>query len=716
MSRKKLPPLKKVAYFNRELSWLAFNRRVLDLAHHAQVPLLERLRFLAIVSSNLDEFFEIRVAGLVQQVDSGVVEVGIDGLGPKEQLRRIHHVARGLVDEQYRCWREELLPALRENKIIFKHDDDWSKAELNWLEDYYHEHVYPVLTPMAIDRSHPFPQLTNKALYVLLSLDHPNTASQEKMMAIVPVPRILPRLVRVGAGPRDVSTYVFLSSIIRHFAAGLFPGYKVNGAWPFRVTRNSDLYIDEEEAENLITKIEEQLHRLRRGAAVRLEIREDVDETLLAQFLQAINLPEEYVFRHDGPLNLLRFFEVIDDLGQNHPGLLYPPFTPFRPAALATENLFAEIARHDVLLHHPYESFDPVVDFLREAGRDPQVVAIKQTLYRTSGDSPIIEALIEASRAGKQVTALVELKARFDEMKNIQWARQLEEEGVHVVYGLVGLKTHCKCCLVVRREKNTLRRYAHLGTGNYNPKTAKVYTDFSLFTANPKLTEEVADVFNALTGFALSPKFKRLLVAPFNLHAEVQKKILREAANAADGKRARILAKINSIVDQETMDNLYRAAQAGVSIHLIVRGICGLVPGLKGLSENIRVTSIVGQFLEHSRIYYFENAGGEQPELYLGSADWMPRNFFRRIEVAFPVLDPLLRRRIIDDVLPTCLRDNAFATELHANGAYISAPRSGDDPPFSAQQYFLQQAAARAADEAESAQKEREKPKLRPQP
>jgi len=713
---RKPPPLHKVAYFNRELSWLAFNRRVLDLAQNPRVPLLERLRFLAIVSSNLDEFFEIRVAGLVQQVDSGVVEVGIDGLGPKEQLRRIHHVAGGLVDEQYRTWHEQLRPALAANNIIFKHEDDWSKEELNWLDDYYHEHVYPVLTPMAIDRSHPFPQLTNKALYVLLSLDNPRTAENDRMMAIVPVPRVLPRLVRVGSGPRNIQTYVFLSSIIRHFAGGLFPGYKVNGAWPFRITRNSDLYIDEEEAENLITKIEQQLHNLRKGAAVRLEIREDVEDTILAEFLKGINLAEENVVRLNGPLNLLRFFEIIGDIGQDHPDLLYPPVHPHRPAALTAENLFSEIASHDVLLHHPYESFDPVVDFIRQAGRDPQVVAIKQTLYRTSGDSPIIEALIDASRQGKQVTALLELKARFDEMNNIQWARQLEEEGVHVVYGLVGLKTHCKCCLVVRREKNGLKRFAHLGTGNYNPKTAKVYTDFSLFTAHPKLTEEVANVFNALTGFALSPKFKHLLVAPFNLHEEIQKKILREAVNAAAGKPARITAKINSLIDQETMDNLYRAAQAGVKVHLIVRGICGLVPGLKGLSENIRVTSIVGQFLEHSRILYFENSGGEQPELYLGSADWMPRNFYRRIEVVFPVYDPALRKRIIEDVLPAYLRDNTYATELHANGAYVPVTRQAHDKLFSAQEYFLAQAAEAAACETAAMEKEREKPKLRAQP
>jgi polyphosphate kinase len=709
-------PLGQVAYFNRELSWLSFNRRVLELSHNPRVPLLERVRFLAIVSSNLDEFFEIRVAGLVQQVDSGVVEVGMDGLGPKEQLRRIHHIAGALVAEQYACWKEELLPALREQGIAFKDEDDLTKTELNWIEDYYNEQVYPVLTPMAIDLAHPFPQLTNKALYILLSLDNPDPERPEKMMAIVPVPRALPRLVHVNTGAPNQKTYVFLSGIIRRFAVGMFPGYKLNGAWPFRVARNSDLYIDEEEAENLIVKIEAELHRMRRGAAVRLEIREDVEDSILAQLLKAINLPEEYVFRVNGPVNLLRLFGVVDDIGRDRPELLYKPFQPHVPPALARpEGYFTEIARHDLLLHHPYQSFNPVVDFLREAGRDPQVFAIKQTLYRTGGDSPIVEALIAASRNGKQVTALVELKARFDEMNNIQWARQLEEEGVHVVYGLVGLKTHCKCCLVVRREKNGLRRYAHLGTGNYNSKTARIYSDLSFFTADPRLTEEVANVFNALTGFALKPKFQQLLVAPFNLHAQVQSKILREAENAAAGKPARIIAKINSLVDQVTMDNLYRASQAGVKIDLIIRGICGIVPGMKGLSENIRVTCVVGRFLEHSRIYYFENAEGAQPELYLGSADWMPRNFYRRIEVVFPIYDPNLRRRLIEDILPAYLRDNAFATRLHANGAYLPVAH-GSEPLFSVQEYFLDQAMIEAAAEAKAAKKAREKPALRPAP
>jgi polyphosphate kinase len=497
----------------------------------------------------------------------------------------------------------------------------------------------------------------------------------------------------------------------------MFPGYKLNGVWPFRVTRNSDLYIDEEEAESLITKIEDELHRLRRGAAVRLEIRDDVEDSVLSQLLKAINLPEEYVFRVNGPVNLMRLFGVVDDVGNDRPELLYKPFQPRVPPVFSHhDGFFAEIAQHDVLLHHPYESFNPVVDFLREAGRDPQVFAIKQTLYRTGGDSPIVEALIAASRNGKQVTALVELKARFDEMNNIQWARQLEEEGVHVVYGLVGLKTHCKCCLVVRREKNGLRRYAHLGTGNYNSKTARIYCDFSFFTCDPRLTVEVADVFNALTGFALKPAFKQLLVAPFDLHAQIQSKILREAANAAAGKPARIVAKINSIVDQVTMDNLYRASQAGVKIELVIRGICGLVPGMKGLSENIRVTCIVGRFLEHSRIYYFENSGGPQPELYLGSADLMPRNLYRRIEVVFPVYDPRLRRQIIEDILPAYLRDNAFATELHANGAYIPVPRPESEPLFSAQEYFLEQAMSLSVAEAKAAKKAGEKPALRPAP
>jgi len=680
------PPKEKVAFFNRELSWLAFNRRVLEWAQDETQPLLERLRFLSIVSSNLDEFFEIRVAGLLQQVSTGIVEESLDGLGPKEQLRRIHAITTALVDDQYDCWKKQLLPALVKQEIYFLEPEQLNKKDRVWLDNYFREQVFPVLTPMAIDPAHPFPQLINKGLNILTWLENPKAKAKTKVMAIIPVPRILPRIIEIPTPGSDYR-FIFLSDLIRAFIHTLFPGYAVGGSWAFRITRNSDLYVDEEAAENLIKRIEKELNKLSRGHAVRLEIAEGVDETLLADLLKAIDLPQQYVFRQNGPINLMRLMSVIEMV--DRPKLLYPPFVSRIPAALSgNKPVFEQIARGDILLHHPYDSYEPVVDFLNQAARDPKVFAIKQTLYRTSGDSPIIEALKEASRNGKQVTALVELKARFDERNNIHWARQLEEDGVHVVYGIVGLKTHCKCSLVVRRERAGLKHYCHLGTGNYNPKTARTYTDFSLFTAREHITDEVAEVFNSLTGFALSPSFKHLLVAPFNLHAQIQEKILREARNAKAGKPARIIAKVNSLIDERTMRNLYKAARAGVKIDLLVRGICGLVPGLKGLSEHIKITSIVGRFLEHSRIFYFENAGGTRPDLYLGSADWMPRNFFRRVEVCFPVEDPALRARIIDDILPAYLKDTT-ASHLHSNGAYVHPTHAGE--PFSAQHYFLQQ-------------------------
>lgn len=688
-TKKPLKPQGKVAYFNRELSWLAFNRRVLDMAISDRFPILERMQFLAIVSSNLDEFFEIRVAGLIQQVDSGIIEKGIDGLGPREQLRRIHGITSALVGDQYRCWMEQIVPELKGKGVFFKAPEEWNKQEKAWLRGYFEEHVFPVLTPLAIDPAHPFPQLTNKALYIMVQLDDPTTRETEELMAVIPVPRILPRVVPIEINGKKAVSYAFLGDIVRMFAGKLFPGYKVKGAWAFRITRNSDLYIDEEETENLLRKIEEELHKIRRGDPVRLEISEGVHETLLNRLLAAIKLPPEYVFRIKGPINLLRLFSVYDLI--DHPELKFKPFQPHTPAALSRlDNLFDNIAQEDQLLHHPYESFMPVVDFIRQAARDPKVFAIKQTLYRTSGGSPIVEALMEASRNGKQVTALVELKARFDEANNIQWARQLEEVGVHVVYGLVGLKTHCKCCLVVRREEEGLRRYVHLGTGNYNPKTARIYTDISLFTADPAITDEVADLFNTLTGFARSPEFSHLLVAPFNLHQGMQERILREAANAKAGKPARIIIKINSLIDQETIDNLYVASQAGVSIDLIIRGICGLVPGVKGLSENIRVRSVVGRFLEHSRIFYFENTG-HQSEILVGSADWMPRNFYRRIECVFPIRSPRLRDYVLNEILNPYFKDNYFATELSPNGAYMPVgAKNKTEEPFSAQRYFME--------------------------
>ena len=689
----------KSAYFNRELSWLAFNRRVLEQAQNARHPLLERVKFLAIVSSNLDEFFEIRVSGIMQQVDSGVTEPSVDGLGPKESLRRIHSVVGSLVGDQYDCWHDDLQPALAAEGIVFKTAAELTDYELAWVTSYFNEQVFPVLTPLALDQSHPFPQLGNKTLNVIVSLDNPATPEIENLAAILPVPRILPRLVPISPSDSGPQRFIFLSEIIKLCAGEFFPGYNVNGAHAFRVTRNSDLYIDEEEAENLLKKIEEELRNMRRGAAVRLEIEEGVNDRIFTTLCEHLDLSHEYVFRLNGPINLLRLMSLADI---DRPDLKYPPFNPVNVSPLRdTAHIFETLRAQDVLLHHPYDSFQPVVDFVEQAARDPLVFAIKQTLYRTSGDSPIVRALIEASRNGKQVTALVELKARFDEANNIQWAKQLEEAGVHVVYGLIGHKTHCKCSLVVRREGKLLRRYAHLGTGNYNPKTAKLYTDLSYFTARDELTSDVANLFNTLTGFSREPVFNHLLVAPFNLHRRVQELIQRETENAAAGKPARIIVKMNSLVDKATIDSLYAASRAGVKIDIIVRGVCCLVPGVKGLSENIRVRSIVSRYLEHARAFYFENSGGDEPLVMAGSADWMPRNFFRRIEVVFPVRDPALRKWITDELFVMELQDNESARELHANGGYLPVKREAGVPPFSAQSYFIAAATERARAAAE---------------
>jgi polyphosphate kinase len=683
----------KSAYFNRELSWLAFNRRVLEQAQNEKAPLLERVKFLAIVCSNLDEFFEIRVAGIIQQAESGVTESSVDGLPPREQLRRIHSVVASLVEDQYRCWNEQLRPALAEEGIIFESTKDLSAEDLEWVRNYFYEQVHPVLTPLALDQSHPFPQLGNKTLNVVVALDNPDTPEVEGLVAILPVPRILPRLVAIAPGG-PTQRFIFLSEVIKLCAGEFFPGYRVLQAHAFRVTRNSDLYIDEEEAENLLKKIEDELRNQRRGAAVRLEIEEGVNERIFNTLCEHLGLSHEYVFRLNGPLNLLRLMALTEI---DRPDLKFPPFTPVACSPLHNvEQIFDTLRAHDVMLHHPYDAFTPVVDFVEHAARDPQVFAIKQTLYRTSGDSPIVRALIEASRNGKQVTALVELKARFDEANNIQWARQLEDAGVHVVYGLIGHKTHCKCSLVVRREGRGLRRYAHLGTGNYNPRTAKLYTDLSYFTSREELTEDVANLFNSLTGFSRSPDFQHLLVAPFNLHRRIQELIQRETDNAAAGRPARIMAKMNSLVDKATIDNLYIASQAGVQIDLIIRGVCCLVPGVKGLSENIRVRSIVGRYLEHARAFYFQNDSGGEPLVFAGSADWMPRNFFRRIEVVFPIADPELRRWIISELFPIELQDTENARELHANGSYLPVEPKNGTPAFAAQSYFIASAAQRA--------------------
>jgi len=693
-AKKKATALEKVAYFNRELSWLAFNRRVLEQAQSTRHPLLERVRFLAIVSSNLDEFFEIRVAGLMQQVDSGVTEFGSDGLTPTEQLRRIHSVVASLVEDQYDCWTRLLMPALAQEGIVFRAPHELSPAELNWVHAYFRDQVFPVLTPLALDQSHPFPQLGNKTLNVVVALEGPNAngGGLGQHVAILPVPRILPRLVTIAPSKGGPQRTIFLSDIIKLCAGELFPGYTLTGAHAFRVTRNSDLYIDEEEAENLLKKIEDELRNLRRGAAVRLEIEKGVNEAIFGTLCAHLSLSQEYVYRLNGPINLLRLQSLAD---LDRPDLKYPPFTPVSASPLRElSRIFDVIREQDVLLHHPYDAFTPVVDFVEQAARDPQVIAIKQTLYRTSSDSPIVRALIEASRNNKQVTALLELKARFDEANNIQWAKQLEEAGVHVVYGLVGHKTHCKLCLVVRSEGGKMRNYAHLGTGNYNPRTARLYTDLSYFTSRRDITGDVGQVFNTLTGFGRAQRFRNLIVAPFNLHRRVQELIGQETANARAGKPARILAKMNALVDKATVDSLYAASQSGVKIDLIIRGICCLVPGIKGLSENITVRSLVGRYLEHARCYYFENAGGE-PVILAGSADWMSRNFFRRVEVLFPIRDPILRRWILTELFPTELRDTDNAYVLNADGSYRPLGRPGE-AGFSAHGHFMAGAVRRA--------------------
>ncbi len=695
----------KIVYANRELSWLAFNRRVLEQAQNEANPLLERTKFLAIVSSNLDEFFEIRIAGLMQQKDSTSGELSLDGLTPREQLKRAFTDITKLVKEQYACWNDLLVPALAKEKITFKTGDQLNAAERSWMVDYFAKQVHPVLTPLAIDQSHPFPQIANKTLNVIVSLDNPETPELENLMAVLPVPRSLPRIVQIMPGPNAESRpasepqkFIFLSEIIKLCAGDLFPGYRIKSSHAFRVTRNSDLYIDDEEADNLLKRIEEELRNLRRGAAVRLEIEAGAPEPVFTLLCENLALSPEYVFQLDGPLNLVRMTSLSDFV--DRPDLKYPVFTPVElPSLRAAATLFATMQERDILLHHPYESFTPVVDFVEQAARDPSVLAIKQTLYRTSGDSPIIGALIQASRNGKQVTALVELKARFDEANNIKWAKELEEAGVHVVFGLVGHKTHCKCSLIVRQEGDSLRRYVHLGTGNYNPKTARLYTDLSLFTCNPEITAEVAQLFNSLTGFGRSPEFKHLLVAPFNLHSRIQELIANEAANAAAGKPARIIAKMNKLVDKVTMENLYAASQAGVQIDLIVRSTCCLVPGVKGLSENIRIRNIIGRFLEHSRIYYFENGGA--PLLYCGSADWMTRNFFRRVEALFPINDPEIKRRITEDLLPAELRDNVDARVLQSDGLYVPPVRKEGEAAFSAQKHFMGVAQKRATEQIE---------------
>lgn len=656
-------------FINRELSWLEFNRRVLEEAEDATQPLLERLKFLGIVSSNLDEFFEIRVAGIKQQIASETSDIGPDGMSPTETFEAIQRQVHEMVAEQYALWNKEIEPLLGRHKIRIRDLEGLSPKRAEWASRYFREEIFPMLTPLAVDASHPFPQLLNKSHNLLVRARTKSGA--QPMHAIVQVPRAFSRLILMPRGEKGDESwnYLYLASLIKYHIAELFPGLIIDGAHAFRVTRNSDLYVDDEEADNLLRSIEQELRRSSRGNAVRLEVEADCPNDFAQLLLDFFQLTEADLYRLDGPLSMTHLAPLVAN--DAFAKLKDRVFQPARDPALPLHaDIFGAMREQDILLHHPYESYDPVVELIESAASDPQVLAIKITLYRTSGDSPIVEALINAADAGKQVTALVELRARFDEANNIQWARRLEEAGAHVVYGVVGLKTHCKVMLIVRRDSDRLRRYVHLGTGNYHPKTARSYTDFSLFTTAPELTEEVASVFNTLTGLAGYSGLKKLLVAPFDMHERLLRMIERERHNAAAGKPARIVAKLNALIDQEVIEQLYAASCAGVHIEVIVRGICALRPKLPALSENIRVISIVGRFLEHSRIYYFENAGDE-PLVYLASADWMPRNFYRRVEIAFPIEAPALREEIINEILPCFLNDHGKARELQPDGSYV---------------------------------------------
>ena len=685
-------------FINRELSWLEFNRRVLEEAQDPAQPLLERVKFLEIVSSNLDEFFEIRVAGIKQQIASETSDIGPDGMSPTATFEAIVRVVHAMVAEQYALWNKEIEPLLRRNQIFLHHMADLNAKRAAWARRYFQQEVFPMLTPLAVDASHPFPQLLNKSHNLLVRARA--RKGGEPLHAIVQVPRAVSRLIHMPRGEKGDESwnYIYLASLIKQHVADLFPGLILDGVHAFRVTRNSDLYVDEEEADNLLRSIEQELRRSSRGNAVRLEVEADCPPDFSDSLLDFFQLSEADLYKLDGPLSMTHLAPLVanDAFAKLKDRLFQPTRDPALPPHA---DIFEAMRKQDILLHHPYESYDPVVELVESAAQDPLVLALKITLYRTSGDSPIVEALIDAASNGKQVTALVELRARFDEAANIQWARRLEESGAHVVYGVVGLKTHCKALLIVRRDPDRLRQYVHLGTGNYHPKTARIYTDFSLFTTGPDLTEEVAMVFNTLTGLAGYPGLKKLLVAPFDLHQRVVGMIEREREHAAARQPGRIVAKLNSLVDQEIIEKLYAASCAGVKIDLIVRGICCLRPKIPGLSENIRVISIVGRFLEHSRAYYFGNRG--KADLFLASADWMPRNFYRRVEIAFPIEAPALREELIHEILPRFLTDYGKARELQADGSYVRLQPEEGAPRSQAQLQFREHSRRQAKKLAE---------------
>ncbi len=680
----RLPP---ELYLNRELGQLAFNRRVLAQAENRGIPLLERLRFLCIVSSNLDEFFEIRVAGLKAEIEAGSPEVGPDRVRADHLFKQVAQEAHDLVARQYRLLNDEVLPGLEQQGVRFLHRSNFTPAQAEWVKAYFFREVMPVLTPIGLDPVHPFPRVLNKSLNFAVELEGKDAFGRSSGIAIVPAPRVVPRVIRL---PREIATgsfdFVFLSSILHAHVAEVFSGMKVVDCHQFRVTRNSELFVDEEEVKDLRAALRGELPHRQFGDEVRLEVAENCPQQIADFLLAQFNLGQDDLYRVNGPVNLVRLMNVPDWV--DRADLKFPRFTPGLPAELEQAgDLFGAMRSGDILLHHPFQLFRPVIAFLEQAARDPSVVAIKQTVYRTGAESELMEILIGAAKSGKEVTVVVELLARFDEEANINWAQRLEEVGAHVVHGVVGHKTHAKMAMVVRREEDRLRRYVHLSTGNYHPRTATLYTDFGLFTCNEEIGAEVNDVFIQLTGLGRAVRLKHLWQSPFTLHKQVLRAIHNETQHAAAGHKAQIIAKMNALLEPEVIAALYEASKAGVAIDLIVRGVCALRPGIPGVSENIRVRSIVGRFLEHTRVFYFHNNGAE--DVYLSSADWMDRNFFRRVETCFPVLDPGLKRRVINEGLKPYLDDNSQAWDMDQDGRYqVKTPRRGR--PIAAQEMLLE--------------------------
>lgn len=662
-------------YISRELSLLAFNERVLSMAQDPAIPLLERLRYVCIVSNNLDELFEIRVSGLKAKIRQGAGELlEPDGLSTIETLRKLSQRVQKLVHRQYMILNAELLPALAEHGVMMHFAASLSEDQKKWAHDYFLKEVLPVLTPIGLNPSHPFPRTLNKSLNFVVTLEGKDSFGRSSNLAVLQAPRILARIARV---PERISGYphgfMMLGSVVQNSVYELFPGMQVTGIHQFRVTRNSDLFVDDEEVTDLREALKGELSQRQFGDAVRLEVSDTMPEAVVQRLLQEHGLEEHDCYRVDGPVNLVRMMALPDLV--EIPALKFDPIVPAYPKPLQSESPFQAILAGDILVHHPYESFSSVTDFIQAAARDPAVVAISMTIYRTGQTSELMESLIEAAKSGKEVTAVVELMARFDEETNINWASRLENVGAHVVFGVVGKKTHAKMCLVVRREKSGLKRYVHLGTGNYHPRTARLYTDFGLFTADPAITSDVHEVFHQLTGLGKARPMRRLWQSPFTLHASVMKAIKREIDIARKGGRGLIMAKMNSLVEIAAIDALYEASAAGVQVDLIVRGVCMLRPGVPGLSENIRVRSTIGRFLEHSRIYYFRNEGAD--EVYLSSADWMDRNFFRRVEIAFPILERALKRRVIQEGLKMHMTDNTSAWVMRSDGSYSVRRRQG---------------------------------------